>query len=387
MNSSDVNNLANVPNNIREFQKITDPDKTNYIIKKFLIQKPLFIKGYSKKIRAQILSFKTDGLFEIYLPESVSLQKDISLYATLGKFIEINFVLEKNDHEKNGQFRCHGAKIAKYNRKYERIPLENGEAFINNIKIASAKVETTNLNLANIFQEMQRKLEKELKNAPFKLKIIEYNPSNIKHRWIKETKKIFFIQDSQKINSNEELAADFIGINSYLKYEIPKLMEHYRLKKIKSELLLPIFDKPETAKASLLGLVQILSPRISLATEQVKLAQTISKEILDKIRADNMQVIRKRQLVKDIGSGGAKILIQDHSLSETLTRDKDFFFDLFFKMQEPITLHGKICNLYHNRKNELVVCVNFEELSAKDNLAKIDSVIPFLGKGRLSKKV
>lgn len=376
-------------NRIREYQEVIDKAKVLYLIRKYMVKIPLQIKDSPGNYKAQVLKISDSGVIDILIPDGVEIGDEITLSAYIGKMIELDLKLHGQLGANVFQFQTLKSSIAKSDRKFSRFQMDTGSAFINNIKTRSNKLNINHYNIPTfikiIMDTFKPTLGKGLNDKTCKVKIIPFDPSSFRHLWLKENLIPLFVRDCTQVTSYEFLRLNPVKDYIYTDSRIKILMNQYKQKKIRSEVLMPIFFDEDGRSNNIFGIVQVYSLKNILEETRIKEAGEIVKHVKEKIRKANTMTIIKRQNVLDIGKGGARFLINDKPLAEILATEEGFSFDLFFRMQAPINLFAGICYSHYERNSGMIIGVDFEGYSSNADIKRLNEIMESMGKSSLAK--
>ncbi len=349
----------------RKFQNILDIAQVLYIIRNHLKGKNLFFKGYPQDYTTNIYNIIDDSVIEIEVPAIIKIEPQMTIYAILNKFVEIDLSYKERLSNDRYLFLIVGSNIAKSSRENTRIPMEPGDAFINHITASKNIIKADKYNIPTSVKVIMHQFQAVLERRADEVYISTFDEKDPKHRLIQRSNKIYYIRDAQDISSFDPLNEDFIDIRAYLQNNFEQAQRYYKNHGIVSEILSSILYVDLNQDAIPLGVIHLISKSKPLEIEHVLEAKELSFEIVDRIRTANTMVINKRQPVLDIGRGGAKILITDFELAQVLVHQSGFSFDLYFRFQAPITLYVEIRSLHWNEQKHLTLGVVFSGRSSR----------------------
>lgn len=87
--------------------------------------------------------------------------------------------------------------------------------------------------------------------------------------------------------------------------------------------------------------------------------------MIERIKESNTIKTSEHFSILEISKGGVRIKIENPHLIETLPKQNDFVFDIFFKMQAPFTVHGITRWLALDENGHLILGI---ELAGKSDL-------------------
>lgn len=368
----------------REIQSIVDSSQVYYIIKTHLRDKALYFKDYPKEFRTSIRNIIDEKTIELVIPPEIDLKDNITIYSVLSKFVEIDLQLFKKVSKDVYQFTIVGSNIAKTNRENFRFSIEPGDAFITNIKTSRNIIDASKYSIPTSVKVIMHQHRHLLEDIADEVHISPFDEKDSKHKLVRKTLKTYYIRDTQDMESYNPLDENFIDIHRYLGNNLTNTMQYYRKRDIVSEIISPVIYISLKQEPIPLGIIQIISKSKILEPTDVLNTAEISFQIVDKIRIANTMTINERQSVLDIGRGGAKILITDEELKNSIVHQSGFSFDLFFRMQAPITLYADIRSTTKNDKGDLIVGVDFSgHSSRKDELRRLVEILKHFEKSNM----
>ena len=365
----------------RELESVVDIAKVFYIVQNHLMTKPLYFKGYPQRYRTKILQIIDENTLELVIPPEVKVEEQMTVYAILKKFVEIDLMLIRKMDKQIYHFAIIGSNIAKSNRQTVRFTVERGDVFINHIRASKHIINASVYNVPTTVKVIMHQHEPFLKPLADEVYLTPFDESNSKHRLIKKTSKTYYIRDFEDDSSYDAINEEFIDIRKYLQNDLSKAKKYYQSKGIRSEIITPILYIASDEEMIPLGIIHMISLSEPLEIDKVLEAKDVSFQIVDKVRAANTLIVNKRQDVLDIGRGGAKIKITDNELAKNLIHQKGFSFDLYFKLQAPITMYSTIRNHYWDKNGNLIVGVDFQGRgSRKEDIKRLEEMLEPLEK-------
>lgn len=137
--------------------------------------------------------------------------------------------------------------------------------------------------------------------------------------------------------------------------DIDKEINNKRNQKIKSELILPILYLTDEEESIPIGYIQMQSKTETFDLMKAMEMKTVCFEMVDRIRHSNMIKSDGKFPVIDISEGGLKVIVDHPDLIQSLPKLSGFQFDIFFKMQSPLTAFGTIKTITKNEEGHLTV--------------------------------
>ncbi|XDD51709.1 DUF1577 domain-containing protein [Leptospira sp. WS92.C1] len=367
----------------RDKETIGDPAKKFHIISKFLVKTDIVAQspGAVKQI-VKILQVSKDAtkiLIQTQTPNAFPLNSQVILTKLLAKYVELD--CEVLDEKPNNQLvlGVSDISIASKERTLNRISPAEGMVWITNIRTSKTTIEANLFNIPTSVKVNFADYETKLKSKFDILKIDVFRTIGDKFDLVKKTRKILFLPDTQKQESytpfDEEGFVDYaseIGDSE----DIRKKIIEYGNQKIKSELIVPVIYLNHEEQAIPIGYVHAQNRTREIDIIEVMEIKTLTFEMVDRIRESNTVLVKERFPIVNISTGGLKAKINHPDLNHDLTKRAGFTFDIFFKMQAPLTAFGVIRSVTKDAEGNLYVGLSIEGNSSRPGERKkyIDNV-------------
>jgi hypothetical protein len=345
----------------RSLDVFSDKEKKLHVLTKFLLNQELNIKDAEppgdicvlKKVAGDgtkiLVSLRPSTLFAI--------GQKITLYKILGRYLHLECTVEQDKGESTYILNLDKIAIAKKDRDSQRIHLQPGQAWITNIISSKAKIETDMFHVPTAVKVNFQDYETKLKNKYDFIKISTFAAEDEeKLRTVKKTQKLLLITDTQdKASYETSLSDDFIVYVDDVDSEIPKEMNQFRNQKITSELIIPVIYLNDEEESIPIGYIQMQSKTEHFDISKAMETKTIAFEMVDRIRNSNLIKSDGKYPVLDISEGGLKVKIDHPDLMLSLPKLSGFHFDIFFRMQAPLTAFGQIKSIQRDQEGHLTV--------------------------------
>lgn len=354
--------METVERNKRSLDVFSDTEKKLHVLTKFLLNQELNLKDdihsgescYLKKV-------SQDGnkiLVSIRPTMSLSVGQKVTLYKILGRYLHLECTVEQEKGESHYVLQLNKIAIAKKDRESSRIPVPPGSAWITNVVSSKAKIETDMFHVPTAVKVNFQDYENKLKNSVDFIKISTFNSreDNEVIRQVKKTKKGLLLEDVTKRECYETAPnEDFIVFSDEIEEDIDKEINLRRNQKIKSELILPILYLNDEEESIPIGYIHMQSKTQTFDLLKAMEVKTLCFEMVDRIRHSNMIKSDGKFPVIDISEGGLKVIVDHPDLIQSLPKLTGFQFDIFFKMQSPLTAFGQIKTITKNEEGHLTV--------------------------------
>ncbi|MCG6141302.1 DUF1577 domain-containing protein [Leptospira bourretii] len=346
----------------RSLDVFSDKEKKLHVLTKFLLNQELSLKDnihsgescFLKKVSA-------DGnkvLVSVRPTMTLSVGQKITLYKILGRYLHLECTVEQEKGESQYVLHLDKIAIAKKDRESSRIPVPPGSAWITNVVSSKAKIETDMFHVPTAVKVNFQDYETKLKNSVDFIKISTFNSSEDSEiiRQIKKTKKGLLLEDATDRKSYETAPnEDFLVFSEEIEEDIDKEINNKRNQKIKSELILPILYLTDEEESIPIGYIQMQSKTETFDLLKAMEMKTLCFEMVDRIRHSNMIKSDGKFPVIDISEGGLKVIVDHPDLIQSLPKLSGFQFDIFFRMQSPLTAFGTIKTITKNEEGHLTV--------------------------------
>ncbi|RHX79161.1 hypothetical protein DLM76_14850 [Leptospira yasudae] len=367
----------------RDKETISDPAKKFHIISKFLVKTDIVAqaRGGLKQI-VKILQVSKDAtkiLIQTQTPNAFPLNSQVTLTKLLAKYVELE--CEVLDEKPNNQLilSVSDISIASKERSLNRIAPPEGTVWITNIRTSKTTIDANLFNIPTSVKVNFADYETKLKSKYDFLKIDVFRTIGDKFDLVKKTRKILFIANTQKEESYAAFDQEgFIDYASELgdEEDVRKRIIEYANQKIKSELIVPVIYLNHEEQAIPIGFVHAQNRTREIDILEVMEIKTLTFEMVDRIRESNTVLVKERFPIVNISTGGLKVKINHPDLNHDLTKRAGFTFDIFFKMQAPLTAFGVIRSVTKDGEGNLYVGLSIEGNSSRPGERKkyIDNV-------------
>ncbi|MDZ4727496.1 MAG: DUF1577 domain-containing protein [Leptospira sp.] len=345
----------------RSLDVFSDKEKKLHVLTKFLLNQELNIKDSYPPGDVCVLKKVSGDGSKIQVSSrpttTFAVGQKLTLYKILGRYLHLECTVEQEKGESQYILTLNKIAIAKKDRDSQRVFLQPGQAWITNIISSKAKIETDMFHIPTAVKVNFQDYETKLKDKCDFIKISTFSSNDEeKVRTVKKTKKNLLIEDAQNPASYQVAPnEDFINFAEEVDAEIPKEINQFRNQKIVSELIIPILYLNDEDESIPIGYIQMQSKSEKFDMIRAMETKTIAFEMVDRIRNSNMIKSDGKYPVLDISEGGLKVKIDHPDLMSTLPKLSGFHFDIFFKMQAPLTAFGQIKSIQKDEEGHLTV--------------------------------
>ncbi|MCB1314788.1 MAG: DUF1577 domain-containing protein [Leptospiraceae bacterium] len=332
----------------RELEAITETEKIYHLIQKYLLNQTMYLRGFDPPYQVKIAGADKQNILSVnmgqYEPEE---GQQITMFRILGRYMHLKCRVVKYTGQGNlYTVTVEQAAIARANRSALRLPIRHNEAHISNIRASKHTIDATLFNIPTSVKVNFSTYEQNLKGRFEFVKIDVFGKRGTVLDEIRKTGRTLFIRDTQNPDDYKARDDGFVDYAEYLDDDLRSSMIEYQRGKIKSDIIVPVNYITHDQSSIPLGYIQAQSKTEHLDVDKVLELREIAFEMVDRIRDSNTVLIQEQQPILNVSNGGLKVLITNQELREYLARQNGFTFDLFFKMQAPITLYGLIRSAY-----------------------------------------
>ncbi|MCC5815082.1 MAG: DUF1577 domain-containing protein [Leptospira sp.] len=354
----------------RQLDVFSEPEKKLHVLTKFLAGKDLIFKENASRGKITLKKISPDGNKVLVATESyanLEINEKVVFYKILARYIQLECKVLQKRAENEFVLSVEKIGIAGKDRETPRFPVPPGHVWITNILTSKASIDANMFIIPTSVKVNFSDYESKLKNSCDFIKITTFQPNdNEKIRIVKKTQKMLLIEDTQNPNSyTESPTPDFIIYEEEIDSEYKAEMRNQKDHKIKSELIVPVIYIDLEENAIPIGYIHMQSKTETFDLGKAMEIKTLTFEMVDRIRNSNTMTITERFNVLDISSGGLKVKINNHELNQTLPRLGGFNFDIFFKMQSPMSVFGTIRSITTDQDGGLILGIHLAGHSSR----------------------
>jgi hypothetical protein len=353
--------METIERNKRSMDVFSDKEKKLHVLTKFLLNQELNIKDSVPEGDAVILKKVAGDGTKILVSSrpttTLHVGQKLTLYKILGRYLHLDCTVEQDKGDSQYILNLDKIAIAKKDRDSQRVFLQPGMAWITNIISSKAKIETDMFHVPTAVKVNFQDYETKLKDKADFIKISTFSTEDEeKVRTVKKTQKVLLIEDTQNESSyTDSPGEDYIIFADDVDSEIPKEINQFRNQKILSELIIPILYMNDEDESIPIGYIQMQSKSEKFDIARTTEIKALTLEMMERIRNSNMIRSDGKFPVLDISEGGLKVKIDHPELMQSLPKLNGFHFDIFFKMQAPLTAFGQIKSIQKDQEGHLTV--------------------------------
>jgi hypothetical protein len=357
--------MNNRPEEVRDLESIENPEKMQLLLKKYLTGKTMQLKESDPPLEGVLLQSDTQGNILMKIQNSpLKVGDSVVIFRTIGRYVQLECTVQRI---KDGihLLALNRASIAKKERQFLRLSSESDILYITNIRTSKYALDRPLGSLPTSIKVNFSMVEKKLKLKDDFARVDAFEENNPLHIALRQSGKILYVRDTNNPDDYEVKDRDYFNYREFLGNNFIKKINDYRTAGIRSEIIYPIAFGEEISQFPPVGYVQVQSKYRFYEESKIEFLIEIVHDMIDQIRKANTVLIQKKQKVLNISRGGLRVSITDNELKEYLTRMTGFTFDLFFKMQAPITLYGLIRSIQKKMNGEMILGIQISGHSSR----------------------
>lgn len=354
--------MEHIVENERDLEIVYETEKINHLLKRHLANRTMYVKGIDPPYPVKIAGFNEMNVLSVDMGGHFEPEKDqeVVLFRILGRYLHLSgMVLGSTGQGNLYTVAVQSAGIARTDRKNLRIPVNQDECHITNIRTSKHTIDATLFNVPTsvkvAFSTFEQQLRAQEPDAEIKIDVFGKRGSVLDE--VHKHAKVLLVTNTQDPNAygNTGREDHYIDYAEYLDDELREKMIEFQRGKIVSEVIVPINYITHDMSQIPLGFIQLKSRREHYDETKVAQLFSLARQLVKRIRDSNTVVIQERQEVVNLSHGGLKVRISHGELKDYLMRQQGFTFDLYFKMQAPITLHAMIRSAYFAPSGDLTL--------------------------------
>ncbi|EKR08143.1 DUF1577 domain-containing protein [Leptospira kirschneri] len=354
----------------RETDTITSVEQKDHVITKYLLEKELVFKidPFDKKaVIKKVLEEGEKIIIQVLNEEDLPKEKPFILYTILAKYIQLECIFLQKLENSLFIIKVESLAIARKNRETQRFQVESNEMYVTNVISSKTVIEANMFNIPTLvkvnFEDFKNRLKQQTNDT---VNIDTFGPGlNHKFEIVKRTLKYLLLENTQDPNSYKNNSPGRIHYEKEIDDDLVSCIQEYKDQQIISELIVPIIYINHLEEQIPIGYFSIQSKEQSFTEKDVQEFQILAKDMIERIKESNTIKTSEHFSILEISKGGVRIKIENPHLIETLPKQNDFVFDIFFKMQAPFTVHGITRWLALDENGHLILGI---ELAGKSDL-------------------
>ncbi|KAA1268210.1 DUF1577 domain-containing protein [Leptospira interrogans] len=368
----------------RETDAITSAEQKDHVITKYLLDKELVFKIDPFDRKAVIKKVLEEGekiIIQVSKEEDLPKENSFILYTILAKYIQLECILLQKLENSLFIIKVEKLAIARKNRETQRFQVESDTMYVTNVVSSKTVIEANMFNIPTLvkvnFEDFKNRLKQKTNDT---VNIDTFGPGlNHKFEIVKKTLKYLLLENTQDPNSYKNNSPGRIHYEKEIDDDLDSCIQEYKDQQIISELIVPIVYINHPEEQIPIGYFSIQSKEQSFTEKDIQEFQALANDMIERIKESNTIKTSEHFSILEISKGGIRVKIENPHLIETLPKQNDFVFDIFFKMQAPFTVHGIIRWLTLDENGHLILGI---ELAGKSDLpgerARFESNIELL---------
>ncbi|MBX7058460.1 MAG: DUF1577 domain-containing protein [Leptospirales bacterium] len=357
-----------VRNNVRDLEVIVDQEKIQHLLKKYLANNTMYVKGGDPPAPVVIAGFNDLNILSVDMGQlTPGKDEELTLFRILGRYMHVQGVVIGPTGQGNlYTMQLKTAAIARMERSSQRFLIRQDEACLTNFRASKHSIDATLFNIPTSVKVNFSTVEQTLKAQHDFVKIDVFSGRGSLLDEVRKTGRSALLTDTREIESYRAPGEGYLDYHDALDDALRKTMEEYRRGKIISEIIVPVIYITHDLQSIPLGYIRVQSRSKHYTTDDVLQLREMAFQLVDRIRDSNTVFIQERQELINLSRGGLKCIINHPELREYLERQNGFTFDLLFKLQAPITLYGTIRGAYKMRESgDLILAVQISGSSSR----------------------
>jgi hypothetical protein len=344
----------------RENSVVSEPAKINYLIKEYILGKPVFVKNTFPPVPVTISTTDDENILKLNLAFPYPVSGNVELHLTYKRHIELHCNISE---VKEGSYliKIAEAIIANKPRGDRRIGVENHEVFGHHFSISKNKIDINpmSFSVSNkvIFKDAERILSPQF---PF-LKIFDMDPTNdsIEKKIVKKFSKGMFLTDISKDSEKEFPELETVSAKEALADSYPEIKTDLVNKGVLGWILRPILYTNVSGNIFPIGYFSLKSTDRKLTEEDYHKLEEQETKIVERIKDANTIIINDRYKILNISNNGALLEVDNKEFQEYLLQRSDMTFDLLFKFMAGLRFFAKIHHIRKKPDGAMLVGVGF----------------------------
>lgn len=363
----------------RDLETLNTPEKIQYLLKQHLGNRSLFLKDGDPPHEVRTKGVDANNVLMLD-PGMVNWELDqkLSLYRVLGRYIEVHGKVISKTEDQCWKVAVTHVLISKKDRQFHRIGFASADsAWISNVRTSKQTIDATLFQIPASVKVHFADYANRLKSRADVVKVEVYGQRGTILDEIKRTGKTLLVTNTDDENSFRAKSPHFVDYGQFLGTKLKEKVFEYRHKKIISEIIVPVVYITHDLVRIPLGYIQLQSSKENFNDDTVLELQQLAFEMVDRIRDANTVLVRDKQRIVNLSRGGLKLMIDHPDLRAYLVRQQGFTFDVFFKMQAPVTLYGVIRSAVTLENGNLLLGVQISGNSSREGEMKrfLDNVL------------
>ncbi|MDH4262938.1 MAG: DUF1577 domain-containing protein [Spirochaetia bacterium] len=352
--------LETLREDTRECSIVNEPAKISYLLKEYILGKPLFIKHTSPPVQANINTTDKENVFTINIQSNYDIQEKINLYLTYKRHMELVCkVIEKKSN--TYLVNISEAIISNKPRTSKRLSVEQHEVFGHHFYISKNKIDVNPLSFSVSNKVLFKDAERILSATYPYIKIFDMDPTNqaIETKMIKKHGKGFFMTSLTLDSEVEFPELETLPVKEALGDSFVEFKTDLVNKGIKSWLVRPILYTNVKGDVFPIGYFVLKSSDKNLEAQDYINLQEQETKIVERIKDANTIIINQKHQILNLSTNGALIEVADNEFQEYLLQRTDMTFDLLFKYMAGLRFYSRIHHIHKKSDGKFLIGLGF----------------------------
>ena len=344
----------------RENSIVNEPAKISYLLKEYILGKPLFVKKTLPPVQGNIDTTDKDNVYRITVQGAYAIPENLTLYLTYKRHMEL--VCKIIEKKENQYFvNISEAIIANKPRSAKRLAVDEHEVFGHHFYISKNKIDINPLSFSVSNKVLFKDAERILSAKYPYIKIFDMDPTNqaVETKMIKKHGKGFFMSSITNDSEVEFPELETLAVKEALGDSFKEFKTDLVNKGIKSWLVRPIMYTNVKGEVFPLGYFVLKSSEKNLEAQDYINLQEQETKIVDRIKDANTILINQKHKIVNISTNGALLEVDSLDFQEHLLQRTDMTFDLLFKFMPGLRFYTRIHHMSKKPDGKFLVGVGF----------------------------
>lgn len=352
--------LETLRESARENSIVNEPAKIAYLMKEYILGKPVFVKRTLPPVQGSIDTTEKDFVYKLTLQAPLEVLETITIHLTYKRHMELVCkVIEKKDGI--CLVSIQEAIIANKPRVAKRLAVEEHEVFGHHFYISKNKIDVNPLSFSVSNKVLFKDAERILSAQYPHIKIFDMDPVSqaVETKIVKKHGKGIFMT-SISLNSETEFPElETMPVREAMGESFAEFKTDLVNKGIKSWLVRPILYTNVKGDIFPIGYFVLKSSDKNLEAQDYKNLQEQETKIVERIKDANTIIINQRHKIVNISTSGALIEIDNEEFQEYLLQRNEMTFDLLFKYMAGLRFYSRIHHISKKSDGKFLVGLGF----------------------------
>ncbi|MDH4200252.1 MAG: DUF1577 domain-containing protein [Spirochaetia bacterium] len=345
----------------RENSIVNEQAKIAYLIKEYILGKPLYIKHTIPSVEVSLEPVGKDNQYTLILKRPYTPGAEVSVYLTYKRHMELSCTVLKTEGSEY-IVSIKEAIISNKPRAEKRLGVAEHEVFGHHFYISKNKIDFNPMSFSVSNKVLFKDAERTLSPLyPF-IKIFDMDPQNDtpEKKIIKKFGKGVFIT-SLTIDSETEFTEELgtMSAKEALGDNYKSFKTDLVNKGVQSWLIRPILYTNIKGEIFPIGYMLLKSSDKILGLEDYQKLEAEETKIVERIKDSNTIILNNRQIILNISPSGALLEVEDKEFQGYLLQRTDMTFDLLFKYMAGLRFYARIHHIRKKSNGNLLIGLGF----------------------------